>query len=203
MLEGYLRTRSGEGPCLHVYSGELVPENQVRRELKRGRALSVGMARDIYRRRSLEEYTQEHMEVVRAFCEAHESSGADYVTDGALLQAPLYELFGLYRLSPEEICAHLQRVVDLFGRSFSPMLVYIDTRHPALCVREALRAQALERRDWRRGFCRWLEVAPYPIEKGYRGDAGIERFCEERRGIDLYLYDHLRIKKTMRYRATR
>lgn len=180
-----------------VYSADVVPENMVRRAVKSGRALTVEQARVIYRERPYEEYLRLHMQIWRAFCRRARDGERDILVDAGLIQAPLYELMGLYMLDREAILRHIQRTADIAAEAFEPELVYIRADQPALCVRQALRDQRRQREQWLSGFSRWLEVAPYPMERGYSGAEGIERFVQDRYAVDCFLLERLSIPKTI------
>lgn len=178
-----------------IYSADVIPENKVRKAIKEGRTLSLDQARSIYRQRSYADYRQEHLEIWKDFCMRNNSGDDTLIVDAGLIQAPLYELMGLYMLSPEQILSHIQQVVDIVNAHFTAELVYIRTPYPAQCIRNAIRQQQEQRSSWVKGFCTWLEVAPYPMQKGYSGPCGIEQFVVDRSIIDLYLIDNLFVEK--------
>ncbi len=181
-------------PFRTIYSADVIPENMVRKAIKEGRTLSLDQARSIYRQRSYADYRRDHLEIWKDFCMRNDSGSGTLIVDAGLIQAPLYELMGLYMLSPEQILSHIQQVVDIVKSHFTAELVYIRTPHPARCIRNAILQQE-QRRSWVKGFCTWLEVAPYPMQKGYSGLCGIEQFVVDRSFIDMYLVDNLFIEK--------
>ena len=185
-------------PLQPVYSSRLIPENLVRSAVKRGRKLTLEEARALYRSRPYDKYREEHRTIWKQFC--RENQGQNQIADAGLIQAPLYELFGLYQLSMEKILTHIQGILDIVTEFFQPELLYIQTDAPALCVRSAMKQQREQRKQWITGFCKWLEVAPFPMEKQYTGRAGIEQFVRDRYPIDCYLTENLKIRKEYRFR---
>lgn len=181
-------------PFQKVYSADVIPENMVRKAVKEGRRLTLDQARSIYCQRSYEDYRREHLEIWKNFCMRHDSGCDIFIVDAGLIQAPMYELMGLYMLTPEQILLHLQQIVDIVKEHFTAELVYIRTPYPAQCICVAIRQQQ-ERRSWVKGFFTWLEVAPYPMQKGYSGLSGIEQFVIDRSFIDNYLIENLMIEK--------
>lgn len=188
------------GQFRKVYSADVVPENMVRKAIKDGQSLSVDEARCIYHKRSYADYRCEHMHIWNDFCVQNQDNQTTLVVDAGLMQAPLYELMGLYLLSPEQICSHTQEIVDIVKQYFIPELVYIKTPHPGRCIRKAIENQQQQRTQWVKGFCTWLEVAPYPLQKGYSDLSGIEQFVADRALVDAYLIDNLMIEKGIRNR---
>lgn len=188
---------AGSESLTSIYSADVIPVNMVRRAVKEGLKLSLEEARTIYRERPYVEYKKEHMRIWRDFCRQNADLGKDFLVEGGLIQAPLYELMGLYMLPEEEILHHLQETVDIISEAFSPEIIYVKTANPVLCIRKAMEKQKAQRGQWVSGFCRWLDVAPYPMERGYSGTVGIERFVEERSFVDSFLLDHLRIRKNI------
>lgn len=186
-------------PCV-VYSSDVLPVNWVRKEIKCGRSLTVEEARVIYRARPYHTYFEEHIEIWKTFCDKNADLQNDFLVDAGLIQATLYELLGLYMLSNADICYHVQCILDVVGEAFIPQLIYLETDHPALCIRTAIETQGQQRKQWVDGFCRWLEIAPYPMAKKYTGAAGIERFVEDRHCVDRYLLDHLAVDKKLHHR---
>lgn len=183
-----------------VYSADVIPRNMVREEIKRGRFLTVEEARLIYKSRTYASYLEEHLAIWKRFCRENGTLPYDLIVDAGLIQAPLYELLGLYILSNEEILSHIQRIWDIVKRFFVPELIYLQTDSPAACVRAAINRQKEQRKQWVSGFCRWLEVAPYPAGKHYCGLEGIERFIEDRYQVDCFLLYNLEVSKRIFYR---
>ena len=187
---------------VEIVPGEkVVPENPVRRVVKTGRVLSIREARLIYLNMPYDLYRDEHMRIWSEFCEQHSHQCLDIVVDAGLIQASLYELMGLYMLQWEKIVRHLQSIIDMISCTFEPRLIYIKTTNPGLCVRKAMEKQKEQREQWINGFCKWLEIAPYPVAKGYIGPTGIEKFVEDRYKLECYLLDRLRIQKDIRIRG--
>lgn len=183
-----------------VYSADVIPRNMVREEIKHGRSLTIEEARLIYRSRAYATYLEEHLTIWRRFCYENKMLQQDLIVDAGLIQAPLYELMGLYMLSNEEILSHVQRIWDIVKKSFIPELIYLETDSPSACIRTAISRQKEKRKQWVSGFCRWLEIAPYPLEKHYSGIKGIERFVEDRYEVDCFLLRNLEVNKKIRYR---
>ena len=201
LADSLLRDPDRVKPLRLVYSGDVIPVNPVRQEIKRGRSLTVEEARVIYASRPCRTYLEEHIRIWERFCAENRSAACDLIVDGGLFQAPLYELIGLYMLDREEILRHIQRVWDTVKESFSPELIYLQTDQPARCIRAALEDQGEQRKEWISGFCRWLEVAPYPLSRHYSGIDGIERFVEDRYRTDCFLLENLNADISIRRRA--
>lgn len=183
-----------------VYSADVIPRNMVREKVKHGQSLTIEEARFLYRSRAYDVYLKEHLSIWEKFCRENETMSQNLIVDAGLIQAPLYELIGLYMLSNEEILAHIQRIWDLVKESFVPELIYLKTDSPSACIRTAIRMQKEQRKQWVSGFCRWLEVAPYPMKKQYSGIRGIEMFVEDRYQVDCFLLHNLKANKKIRYR---
>lgn len=187
--------------CLHlIYSANVIPVNLVRQEIKNGRSLSIEEARVVYSSRSYSEYWEEHIDIWNRFCAEKSTMSCDFIVDAGLIQAPLYELLGLYMLNNEEILYHIQHILDIVKKSFIPELIYLQTDCPALCIRTAIEKQKVQREQWVSGFCHWLGAAPYPLVKHYSGINGIEQFVEDRYQVDCFLLENLKVNKVIRYR---
>ena len=178
-----------------VSSDDVIPENTVRKAIREGKSLTIDEARSIYREKSYFDYCCEHLKIWENFCINNQAGQDDIIIDAGLIQAPLYELIGLYLLSSEQILSHLQKIVDMVKNYFMPELIYIKTPYPDQCIRKAIENQQERRVQWVKGLCVWLEVAPYPMKKGYSRLQGIEQFVIDRASVDIYLIDNLVIDK--------
>lgn len=192
-IHGYVNAQNPDNYICIVKSDDVVPLNMVRREVINGRSLSLQQAREIYASKPYCVYLNEHLEIWQRFCEENNSCDNDIIVDGGLFQAPLYDLMGLYMMDNKNILIHIQRILDLIRDYFSFELVYIRAEHPSLCIRSAIENQWEQRSQWYQGFCRWLEVAPYPVSKGYSGLSGIEKYIEDRYRTDCCLLENLDI----------
>ena len=200
VVRQFMSEKPGPSKMKLIYSGMVIPENPVRKEIKKGRTLTLEKARIIYRKQSWTVYQKEHLRRWMDLCQNNNEGDTDLIVDAGLIQAPMYEMMGLFQLPRETILEHIKCILTVVEKYFQPHLIYLVSSDPAACIRKALQKQSEERETWVSGFLRWLQIAPYPMERGYVGQKGIEQFIEDRFEVDRYLYDNLNIKKERYYR---
>ena len=194
LIAKLLEHDNGNSRPVVVYSGDVNPVNPVRQATKQGACLSLQEAKIIYRSQPYSSYKEEHIQKWIDFCEQNAYLGTDFIVDAGLIQAPMYELLGRYMMTATEIAAHLNLIIEIIKDYFDIQMVYLEVENPARCIHDAMELQHEWRKQWVAGFCKWLEIAPYPISKGYTGLQGIEDFVYERHQIDQLLLPQLHLK---------
>lgn len=119
-----------------------------------------------------------------------------HVFEAVTFQYPIMELLGFYQMSPREIIAYIDSLIEKVA-PMNPVLFYMEV--PS--VEAAIDCAARSRVRWLKRYGEWLSTTPYARSHCLSGIDGIVRFCEARYDIEHEILEHISIKKTIIYRT--
>jgi hypothetical protein len=132
---------------------------------------------------------------------AKEAEQRDEITvfECAFLQNHIFELFGVYEKSDEEIKVYLSDLLDTV-KVLNPTMIYIKPSNIEKVIDKAAeerKAPNASRRDWIDEIANWVENISYGKNHNLNGRAGVISFCKERLRIDECMISSLNIPVTI------
>lgn len=156
-------------------------------------------AHEVYDGRvSSEKFTDLHLKRWSRFAENTINENKVYIFECAFFQNHVCELMGIHNKENDYIYEHLNSLVRTVNE-LSPLIIYLtqpDVRETIERVsKERVSNDKAKQSDWIDLVIHWVEKSQYAKRHGLNGLEGVIRFLEDRKKIELEVFEKLQIDK--------